>query len=301
MRTKEETSMGTKTQTFPQEPFHPYFLSDQIMLVDDGPSWKTQIHGDMASSTTGKHYISSTPLTPQPLHGRSNRPLSTYTSLGSPIHRPLNANNVGSGRNIQTEGRARSLSLGGTATGGSFFHPPHYVPNSPMFFGIGNPQASGTGGLLIPNHPLLHNLDSRLSPRTAVLRSGTTTTAPPRLSDQRKVVEAAYAAERARTKTCEDEELHFTADELRAVLKKERKRAGKVQADFAALRSCTVQQQLQAEVLEEGRINCLMRRMDALQEEKGRIIVELEREEEFVSIENQLPRDVSLKETFART
>ena len=38
----------------------------------------------------------------------------------------------------------------------------------------------------------------------------------------------------------------------------------------------------QAEVHEEGRINHLMRRLDTLQAEKGRIIVELEREEEMV-------------------
>jgi hypothetical protein len=35
-------------------------------------------------------------------------------------------------------------------------------------------------------------------------------------------------------------------------------------------------------VLEEGRVNNLMRRLDVLQQEKGRIIVELEREEEMV-------------------
>jgi hypothetical protein len=112
--------------------------------------------------------------------------------------------------------------------------------------------------------------------------SNTTDIVPPELSDERKAMEAACAAERLRAQQLELEEKNMTADELRAVLKKERHRTGKIQSDFAALRYGTVQQQFQAEVLEEGRINGLMRRMDLLQEEKGRIILELEREEEMV-------------------
>ena len=48
------------------------------------------------------------------------------------------------------------------------------------------------------------------------------------------------------------------------------------------MKSTAVASQAEAEVFEEGRINCLMRRLDSLQKEKGRIIVELEREEEMV-------------------
>jgi hypothetical protein len=195
-------------------------------------------------------------LTPQHSPNvRQQRPLSTYTSLGSPIHR-------------SGGGRMRSLSLGTTA---SASYQNRSVPNAPNYYGIGNPQASGMGGLLVPHPPFATN--GMMS---------TTTTAPPELSHQRKAMEAACAAERSRAKVLEEEELYLTADELRAVLKKERLRTSKIQADLAALRSGTVQQQLQAEVLEEGRINGLMRRMDVLQEEKGRIIVELEREEEMV-------------------
>jgi len=41
--------------------------------------------------------------------------------------------------------------------------------------------------------------------------------------------------------------------------------------------------QAEAEIREEGRINNLMRRLDGLQKEKGRIIIELEREEEMLT------------------
>lgn len=67
------------------------------------------------------------------------------------------------------------------------------------------------------------------------------------------------------------------------MLKRERNRAGRIAADLAAIRSAAVQSQLEAEVVEEGRINGLMRRLEVLQQEKGRIIVELEREEEMLT------------------
>ena len=173
-------------------------------------------------------------------HHHPQRPLSTYTALGSP-------------RTVT--GRVRSASLGNA---------PYQQKVLPVNqTGIGNPQASG---MLLPFGP------------TAA------TVCPPEISRQRKAMEEAAAAERTRAKELEEQELQMTADELRAVLKKERHRTAKVQADLAALRSVTVQQQFQAEVLEEGRINALCRRMDDLQEEKGRIILELEREEEMVSV-----------------
>jgi len=149
----------------------------------------------------------------------------------------------------------RSLSLGSAA---AYSPRRNSVPGPPIPHGIGNlPAACGTMGIY----------------------SSGNNGGPPEISEQRKAMEAASAKERARAKALEESEREMTADELRAVLKKERMRTVKIQADLAALRSGTVQQQLQAEVLEEGRINGLMRRLDVLQEEKGRIIVELEREE----------------------
>lgn len=225
----------------------------------------------LASHSTSPPRIHRTMPPQQPTHSpsvRQQRPLSTYTSLGSPIHhRPC--------------GRLRSISLGNAP------YPIRSVPNSPNYYGIGNPRASGMSGLLVPHPPFSKGMPS------------TTTTAPPELSEQRKATEAASAAERARAKALEEEELHMTADELRLVLKKERLRTCKIQTDLASLRSGTARQQLQAEVLEEGRINGLMRRLDVLQAEKGRIIVELEREEEMVR-EQQHEFIVSLSEPFNR-
>ena len=88
--------------------------------------------------------------------------------------------------------------------------------------------------------------------------------------------------ERSRAKELEEKEKTMDADGLKTALKRERAHSARLAADLAGLWSSAVQSQADAEVLEEGRINSLMRRMDRLQREKGRIIVELEREEEMV-------------------
>jgi len=71
--------------------------------------------------------------------------------------------------------------------------------------------------------------------------------------------------------------------EYKAALKKERRYSKNLVGELAALKSVAVTSTLEAEINEEGRINCLMRRLDVLQKEKGRIIVELEREEEMLT------------------
>jgi len=106
---------------------------------------------------------------------------------------------------------------------------------------------------------------------------------PPDPSEKQKAMEAAVATERLRARELEKEELHMNADELRAVLKKERRRASKIAADLAVFRMTAVEMQSEAEVVEESRINGLMRRLEDMQQEKGRIILDLEREEEMVS------------------
>jgi Mg2+/Co2+ transporter CorC len=130
---------------------------------------------------------------------------------------------------------------------------------------------------MIPNAP--GATATIVSPGAASTLAGATTSLAPDPSEQRQAVEAVLAAERIRTKTCEEEESFLTADELRAILKRERKRASKLQGELASSRYSSGCQPQQSEVLEEGRINGLMRRMDVLQEEKGRIMDELEREE----------------------
>lgn len=54
-------------------------------------------------------------------------------------------------------------------------------------------------------------------------------------------------------------------------------------AELAAYKSMAVVTQAEAEVVEEGRINCLMRKLDGVVKEKGRIVLELEREEEMLT------------------
>ncbi len=105
---------------------------------------------------------------------------------------------------------------------------------------------------------------------------------PPRISQVQKAMETAIVAERKRAKEMQCLEETMTGDELRAVLKQERHRMSQLAADLAKHRTMTVQCQLEAEVLEEGRVNGLMRRLEELQLEKGRIIIELEQEEEMV-------------------
>jgi hypothetical protein len=108
---------------------------------------------------------------------------------------------------------------------------------------------------------------------------------PPEPSESRRAMLAAVAKERQRAEEMEAAENTIEdAHALRAILKAERKRMAKIAGDLAALQTLAVQWQLEAEVNEEGRINSLWRQMDTLQQEKGRIIVELEQEEEMVSV-----------------
>jgi len=75
----------------------------------------------------------------------------------------------------------------------------------------------------------------------------------------------------------------YTADQLRHVLQTERHRTKSLIAELAAYKSMAVVTQAEAEMVEEGRINCLMRKLDGVVKEKGRIVLELEREEEMLT------------------
>lgn len=101
-----------------------------------------------------------------------------------------------------------------------------------------------------------------------------------------KAIDSAVSSERSRIKEMEkkENEADLSVDDVKLILKRERSRMTKLVGELAALKSMSVASQAEAEVCEEGRINGLMRRMDCLQKEKGRIIVELEREEEMVSL-----------------
>ena len=163
-------------------------------------------------------------------------------------------------------GRLRSRSYGSQPLGWS---PSRTGPLSPSAF---------PGGKIV-----LHGLHD--IPDDVKLNTSSDFPEPPVISEQQRAMEKAVQVERERAKAMEKEEASLTADELRTVLKRERHRMARIAADLAAVRSMNVQSAAEAEMSEEGRINCLMRRLEGLQQEKGRIIVELEREEEMVSIE----------------
>ena len=194
------------------------------------------------SPTHRHHYHHHPPASPTHYH---QRPVTGYTSMGSPMY-----------------GRRRSASLGSTPVGANNVF---WQQQQSPYTGAPISPVAGAG------------IDGSM-PLTPFLPDA----GPPEIPESQKAMEATVAAERKRAKELEQKEENMTADELRAVLKRERTRMGRIAADLAAIKSAAVQSQLEAEVIEEGRINGLMRRLDKVQEEKGRIIVELEREEEMV-------------------
>ena len=147
------------------------------------------------------------------------------------------------------------------------------------------PQTSPYTSRSVPGSPLLHHhynchhynpVPLSVLPRMPFLT--------PDHAEQRKAMETAASAERQRAKDLELREASLTLEELRVVLKRERQRMGRIAGDLAAMRTVAGHSQLEAEVMEEGRVNSLMRKMDKIQEEKGRIILELESEEEMVCV-----------------
>lgn len=107
----------------------------------------------------------------------------------------------------------------------------------------------------------------------------------PRLSggvDTQKIAEQMAQQERQRMKEMEQEELKMTADELRFILKQERRRMLEFAVDLAKLRSTAAHAQAESEMHEERAINGLMRKLDTLKGEKSRLMMELEREEDLV-------------------
>eukprot|EP00591_Stephanopyxis_turris_P009167 CAMPEP_0195508402 /NCGR_PEP_ID=MMETSP0794_2-20130614/1614_1 /TAXON_ID=515487 /ORGANISM="Stephanopyxis turris, Strain CCMP 815" /LENGTH=235 /DNA_ID=CAMNT_0040635347 /DNA_START=166 /DNA_END=873 /DNA_ORIENTATION=+ len=95
--------------------------------------------------------------------------------------------------------------------------------------------------------------------------------------------DAAMQQERNRVRELEKQEVNMDEKELRLALRRERMHSCKLAADLGALKSAAVSSQAEAEACEEGRINGLMRKLESLYKEKGRIVLELEREEEMLT------------------
>lgn len=161
-----------------------------------------------------------------------------------------------------------------------------FIPPSPPHpsLGIGIPHVNGNANRAssINGVPFVPNLSlSGTPPATPVC---STSSNSPYLKNTKSAIDAAISQERERVRALELQEVDITSvEDLKAALKKERQHSRGLVSELAHLKSVAVASTLEAEVHEEGRINCLMRRLDGLQKEKGRIIVELEREEEMLT------------------
>lgn len=144
----------------------------------------------------------------------------------------------------------------------------------------GNHSVSLLSGIGPPLSPFRAMSSSMLSAENSTYRPSLG--GPPSPSMSKAAMEAALTSERTRMKEKELEEQEMSTEELKSVLRRERIRMSRMAGDLAVLRSNAVRSQAEAEVNEEGRINCLLAHLDGLQQEKGRIILELEREEEMV-------------------
>lgn len=81
---------------------------------------------------------------------------------------------------------------------------------------------------------------------------------------QRYVEEDAVIAERKRIKDMEDREKDLSADEIRHILKQERRRMIGLVRTVAQLRATAFQCQVESEIHEEGLMNTLMRKLDMM-------------------------------------
>jgi hypothetical protein len=105
---------------------------------------------------------------------------------------------------------------------------------------------------------------------------------PPRISVIQKAMEGAIVKERRREKELETQEESMTAEELRVRLRAERHRMAKLAAELAKHKMITVHSELEAEMVEEGRVNGLIRRLEEIQIEKGQMFHEPEGDEAMV-------------------
>ena len=163
------------------------------------------------------------------MHQRVQRPLSTYTSLGSPIHRAttvlLNA--------------PRKMSIGNDSPSTPMVNTMQHRPRSNSHSAVMNRIPT----FLLPLQQSIYDDVSYMPPivegmmmdseqNLVTPQTYTTMLSSTDLSnDQKEAIEAVYASEKKRAVDLEKEETNMTADELRQVLKQERARTAKLQAD----------------------------------------------------------------------
>lgn len=234
--------------------------------MTDNQTQQKQKH-QQEQGMTGSSFI---PSTPTPSIASST---NSYNRNG-PYHQP-------SASPSPLTGRRPSLSIPPLLSGSS---PTPLTASSRTHLRLSSPNpysySSSSSPPLSPRIPPPPSLSTNTN--------NTTATSSPSSSSfyekaQQSAMDAALAHEKQRIQNLELQEREYTTlDEFRAALKRERQHSKHLAMELASLKCVAVTSTLEAEIHEEGRINCLMRRLDGLQKEKGRIILELEREEEMV-------------------
>jgi hypothetical protein len=203
------------------------------------------------------------------------------TSDLSPTEQTSSPSNLQVSNLVGAGSRPRSLS-----TGDHQFHRPlnldHHVHFTPTLPGYHGERSTFSSPLHNKSKIIIDGKIGSHPTASEITQPGLLPPGPPDIHGSRKAMEDAAAAERRRIQPLEKEEAHYSADELRRVLKRERTRAIRIQMELAALKHQTVSAALSQEILEEGRINGLVHHLDQIKHEKERIIIELEREEEMV-------------------
>jgi len=166
------------------------------------------------------------------------------------------------------------------------FSPHHNIQRSGSMH-LNSPSLTSSKNGLVGGIITQSPLDRYITSHDENMNKITLSTAPfiPNLSEMshNPTVEAALDAERSRIKEREKKENVMDSNQLRATLKRERARSLRLTSDLATFKSLSVKSQAEAEAHEEGLINGLLRRLECLQKEKERIIVELEQEEEMLT------------------
>lgn len=151
------------------------------------------------------------------MNQRTKRPLSTYTSLGSPIHRTTGL-----------FAAPRKLSIG------------YETPSSPLLSKMQGRSRSNSQSTVVTGIPSLFlplqqsSFDDFVHVQPSVdatMRTSEEATYGV-LDNHNKVIEATHVSEKKRATELENEERNMTSDELRQVLKRERVRTAKIQADL---------------------------------------------------------------------
>ncbi len=209
----------------------------------------------------------------------NNQELRTYQNVNMPIAYSPVRSPPGSGRprtnSIPTRLQISPSPPFRPSLGISINYNPH--PSVPV---VPNLSIGSAHNIPVPGSPVLTPLaSSDIGQDSSIFANSS-----PYLRATKSAVDNAIANERDRIASLEEQEAGYTTiEQFKIALKKERQHSRHLVTELAGLKSIAVASTLEAEVNEEGRINCLMRRLDGLQKEKGRIIVELEREEEMVS------------------